>query len=90
MSFASVKFPVRLSLVVAAGIAAGLVALGSGATVARAADAQWCLMRDGAQDCAYYTLAQCLASASGQGGQCDINSGYYDRAYAELRRPVVR
>jgi hypothetical protein len=88
MSSVLAKFPIRSFNFAIAAIGLGVAALCSGSTTAQAAaNAQWCLMRDGGQDCSYYTMAQCLASASGQGGQCDPNFGYYDRSYAQYRRP---
>jgi len=37
------------------------------------------------EDCSYFTLAQCTASASGRAAQCDINP-FYAGATAPLRR----
>jgi hypothetical protein len=37
------------------------------------------------QDCSYYTMAQCAASASGRGFQCDLNP-YYAGATAPARQ----
>jgi hypothetical protein len=37
------------------------------------------------QDCTYYTMAQCAASASGRAAQCDLNP-YYAGATAFARR----
>lgn len=90
MSSVVAKFPIRSFIFAIAGIGIGAAALCCGSTTAQAADAQWCLMRDGSQDCSYYTIAQCLASASGQGGQCDFNFAYPDRSYAQYRRPIYR
>ena len=37
------------------------------------------------EDCAYYTMAQCVMSASGRAGQCNINP-YYARATTSAGR----
>jgi Protein of unknown function (DUF3551) len=41
--------------------------------------------RGGYQDCTYYTMAQCAASASGRAAQCNLNP-YYAGAMASMRR----
>ena len=41
------------------------------------------------QDCSYYTMAQCAASASGRGFQCSFNP-YYAGATASPRRHARR
>jgi hypothetical protein len=70
------------------GVGATMMFLAGGTTAASAANAQWCLDKDGSYDCAYITMSQCLASASGQGGQCNPNGRYYDSAYAQAPRII--
>jgi hypothetical protein len=41
------------------------------------------------QDCTYYTMAQCAASASGRAAQCNLNP-YYAGATASARRNYRR
>lgn len=40
-------------------------------------DTQYCVRTyDGATECAYFTLRQCLAAASATGGDCAVNPRY--------------
>jgi hypothetical protein len=61
-----------------ASSAIGLGVMLVGATSpAQAANAPWCLYKDGGYlECAYLTAEQCLYSARGQGGTCNVNSAY--------------
>ncbi|MGD9924861.1 MAG: DUF3551 domain-containing protein [Pseudorhodoplanes sp.] len=36
-------------------------------------DIQYCSRIDGAMECAYFTLRQCLAAVSATGGDCAVN-----------------
>lgn len=93
MSSVITKFHIRsFAISAVTGIGVCIAMLCSSATQVKAADAEWCLYQDGYKDCAYHTWSQCHASASGQGGQCDVNTGYpYGRSYAQYGtpRPVV-
>jgi hypothetical protein len=66
----------RLTLAVAAMIA--LAALPTSANAQRYVyDTQYCVRAyDGATDCSYYTLQQCLAAVSATGGDCALNPRY--------------
>jgi hypothetical protein len=65
-----------LTLVVAT--ASAFVALPTRAEAQRYVyDTQYCVRTyDGATECAYYTLRQCLAAASATGGDCAVNPRY--------------
>ncbi|HWV44330.1 DUF3551 domain-containing protein [Pseudorhodoplanes sp.] len=53
-------------------------------------DTQYCAREfDGAMDCSYFTLRQCLAAVSATGGDCAVNPRYIgDRGspYRKARR----
>lgn len=52
---------------------------------------QYCVRAyDGAMECAYYTLQQCLAAASGTGGDCALNPRYAGDPPPRLRRSRPR
>jgi hypothetical protein len=60
-----------------------------------AAPRAWCIdggaYGRGSQDCSYYNLAQCRASASGAGGHCIRNPAFaYDRRVEPVPRRVLR
>lgn len=52
-------------------------------------DTQYCVRTyDGAMECAYFTLKQCLAAASATGGDCAVNPRYVGQP--EPRSRAVR
>jgi hypothetical protein len=75
---------------------AALTAMAAVATPGQAQPGQnreigWCLRYpDGGDDCMYYTYAQCLATLSGQYGECVRNPfaayGYQPYGYEQPRR----
>ncbi|MGV3634462.1 MAG: DUF3551 domain-containing protein [Pseudorhodoplanes sp.] len=67
----------RLALALAAMVVA-LAALPPRADAQRYIyDTQYCVRAyDGATDCAYFTLQQCLAAVSATGGDCAVNPRY--------------
>ena len=74
--------------------AAGLLLLSMGidgvAHAQRGPAPQWCVRTyDGANDCSYFSFAQCQSAVSATGGDCAINprfTGYPDRAYRSAPR----
>lgn len=78
--------------VAAAGLAATtLIVLAASATPATARsyiyDTQYCAREyDGAMDCAYFTLRQCLEAVSATGGDCAVNPRYVGERAPRYRR----
>ncbi len=76
----------RLTLALAATTA--LMALPTPADAQRYVyDTQYCVRAyDGATDCSYYTLQQCLVAVSATGGDCALNPRYAGEPAARNRR----
>lgn len=70
------RVTMHLTLVLAATLV--LVALPTRADAQRYIyETQYCVRAyDGATDCAYFTLQQCLAAVSATGGDCAVNPRY--------------
>ena len=80
--------PVRYPSSAHAGIWPALVMLIGAVVAADVASAQpingrgrWCATfpQGGTYDCAYHTLEQCMAAASGMSNQCSLNPWYVER-----------
>jgi hypothetical protein len=51
-------------------------------------DTQYCAREyDGAMDCSYFTLKQCLAAVSATGGDCAVNPRYMGGPSPRYRKP---
>jgi hypothetical protein len=51
-------------------------------------DTQYCVRAyDGATDCSYFTLQQCLVAVSATGGDCAVNPRYYGEPAPRYRKP---
>jgi hypothetical protein len=51
-------------------------------------DTQYCVRAyDGATDCSYFTLQQCLTAVSATGGDCAINPRYAGEPAPRYRKP---
>lgn len=76
----------RLTLALAATTA--LMALPTPADAQRYVyDTQYCVRAyDGATDCSYYTLQQCLVAVSATGGDCALNPRYAGEPAPRNRR----
>jgi hypothetical protein len=86
-----------MRITTATGFAAlSLIALAVPATKASAQNyiysTQYCSRAyDGAMDCAYFTLQQCLAAVSATGGDCAVNPRYAGEPAPRYRgRRVIR
>ncbi len=86
-------FGIGLSALAAATSAATWVMLAAPTTPAAARatiyDTQYCARDyDGAMDCAYFTLRQCLAAVSATGGDCAVNPRYAGEPAPRDRRAL--
>ena len=71
------------------GLAAGAIVIGLSALGGPAsAQGAWCSQDMNAVNCGYYTLQQCQAGVSGQGGYCIPSPYVQHRAAAEPRKPA--
>jgi hypothetical protein len=77
----------RLTLALAAMVA--LAALPTRADAQRYIyDTQYCVRAyDGATDCSYFTLQQCLVAVSATGGDCALNPRYAGEPRRRAPRP---
>jgi hypothetical protein len=60
-------------------VAAGLFVatfLGSNASADWSSNYAWCLITDSSQECAFTSMAQCLASKHGNADFCEPNNAY--------------
>lgn len=75
-------------LALAASVAASYALLGAAAHAqSYVYTTQYCSRAyDGATDCAYYTLKQCLAAVSATGGDCAVNPRYSGEPAPRSRR----
>lgn len=76
----------RLTIALAATVA--LAVLPTPASAQRYVyDTQYCVRAyDGATDCSYFTLRQCLAAVSATGGDCALNPRYAGEPAPRYRR----
>jgi hypothetical protein len=73
---------------IAALVGAGVLGLFGTGPAAAGSELPWCVTKDGGDylECDYYTLRQCLATASGV-GHCERNARF-DWQYRAKGRPV--
>jgi Protein of unknown function (DUF3551) len=68
--------PITLSACLLTGGLFATTFAGSGASADWSSNYAWCLMTDSSQECAFTSMAQCLASKHGNADFCEPNDTY--------------